>query len=211
MLQTAMDDAAAAADRLDLAYEPLTWVRAELVRGQALALLGELRGDVEAIATGAATLAGALDHLVRDHSPLDWARAQVSLARVLTALGEAAADERAFEKAVTCYDRAQLVLREAPASPLRGLAAGERAVCLARSAELTGDLSVLQAAETALKIELAGGHAWIRWPGPWRSCIWPASMRRGSISRARTAAKGPAPLWPWKLRSMSSPTRACGR
>ena len=156
MLQTAMDDAAAAADRLDLAYEPLTWVRAELVRGQALALLGELRGDVEAIATGAATLAGALDHLVRDHSPLDWARAQVSLARVLTALGEAAADERAFEKAVTCYDRAQLVLREAPASPLRGLAAGERAVCLARSAELTGDLSVLQAAETALKIELAG-------------------------------------------------------
>ena len=108
------------------------------------------------LATGAATLAGALDHLVRDHSPLDWARAQVSLARVLTALGEAAADERAFEKAVTCYDRAHLVLREAPASPLRGLAAGERAVCLARSAELTGDLSVLQAAETALKIELAG-------------------------------------------------------
>src|SRR5207302_10143022 len=44
----------------------------------------------------------------------------------------------------------------APATPLRGLAAGERAMCLARSAELTGDLAVLDSAEAALKIELSG-------------------------------------------------------
>jgi tetratricopeptide (TPR) repeat protein len=156
LLQAALDDAATAAARLDLAYEPLTWARAEILRGQALAMMGDVRGDVEAIAAGATALAGALDHLIRDHSPLDWARAQISLARALTALGEAAADERAYEQAVTCYDRANLVLKDAPATPLRGLAAGERAVCLARSAELTGNLTVLDTAEAALKIELAG-------------------------------------------------------
>jgi hypothetical protein len=155
LLKAAFDDAAAAAERLDLAYEPLTWVRAEVMRGQALALLGEVRGEVDDIAGGASALAGALDHLVRDHSPLDWARAQIALARALSALGEASADERAFEQAVTCYDRADLVLKAQPSLPMRGMAAGERALALARSAELTGDLAVLDAAEAALKTELA--------------------------------------------------------
>jgi hypothetical protein len=73
-------------------------------------------------------------------------------------LGEAAADERAFEQAVTCYDRAALVLKDAVTLPMRGHAAGARAVCLARSAELTGDLAVLDAAEAAMKIELAAAR-----------------------------------------------------
>ncbi|HEX2802337.1 MAG TPA: hypothetical protein VHN73_09765, partial [Phenylobacterium sp.] len=90
----------------------------------------------------------------RDYSPLDWARTQIALAQALQALGDASADERAYEQAVTCYDRANLVLKDAQTTPLRGLAAGERAVCLARSAELTGDLAVLDAAEAALKTEL---------------------------------------------------------
>jgi hypothetical protein len=156
LLRAAMDDASAAADRLDLAYEPLTWARAEILRGQALTLWGEAAGDIDAVAAGATTLAGALDHLSRDHSPLDWARTQIALAHALQSLGEASADERAYEQAVTCYDRANLVLKDAAGTPLRGLAAGERAMCLARSAELTGDLAVLDSAETALKIELAG-------------------------------------------------------
>jgi len=155
LLRAALDDAAAAADRVDLAYEPLTWARAEILRGQALTLWGEVSGDIDAVAAGATTLAGALDNLSREHSPLDWARTQVALAHALQSLGEASADERAYEQAVTCYDRANLVLRDAPSIPLRGMAAGERAMCLARSAELTGDLAVLDAAETALKIELA--------------------------------------------------------
>jgi hypothetical protein len=154
LLRAAIDDAAAAADRLDLAYEPLTWARAEILRGQALALWGEAAGDIDAVAAGATTLAGALDHLSRDHSPLDWARTQIALAQALQSLGEASADERAYEQAVTCYDRANLVLKALDASPLRGLAAGARALCLARQAELTGDLAVLDAAEAALKIEL---------------------------------------------------------
>ena len=107
------------------------------------------------MAAGATILAGALDHLTRDHSPLDWARTQIALAHALQSLGEASADERAYEQAVTCYDRANMVLKDAPATPLRGLAAGERAMCLARSAELTGDLAVLDTAEAALKIELS--------------------------------------------------------
>ena len=156
LLRAAIDDAATAVARLDLAYEPLTWARAEILRGQAVALWGEASGDVDAVAAGATAMAGALDHLSRDHSPLDWARTQISLAQALQSLGEASSDARAYEQAVTCYDRANLVLKNAPATPLRGLAAGERAMCLARSAELTGDLGVLDAAETALKIELAG-------------------------------------------------------
>ena len=155
LLRAAIDDAAGAADRLDLAYEPLTWARAEILRGQGLALWGDAAGDIDAVAAGATTLAGALDHLSRDHSPLDWARTQIALAHALQSLGEASADERAYEQAVTCYDRANLVLKAAPATPLRGLAAGERAMCLARSAELTGDLAVLDTAEAALKIELS--------------------------------------------------------
>ncbi|MET0271668.1 MAG: hypothetical protein ABW360_01625 [Phenylobacterium sp.] len=155
LLQAAVEDAAAAARRLDAAYEPLTWARAEMLRGQALALWGEIGGDVEAISAGITVLTGALDSLPRDHSPLDWARAQVSLAQALQVLGEAMADERCFEQAVTCFDRANLVLKDAPATPLRALAASARAVCLARSAELTGDLAVLDAAEAAMKIELA--------------------------------------------------------
>jgi hypothetical protein len=159
LLRGAIDEASAAADRVDIAYEPLTWARAEILRCQALGLWGEAVGDIDAVAAGATSLAGVLDHLSRDHSPLDWARIRIALAQALQALGEASSDERAYEQAVTCYDRAGLVLKDAPATPMRGLAAGQRAICLARSAELTGDLGVLDSAETALKIELANLQA----------------------------------------------------
>jgi hypothetical protein len=155
LLDAAAREAGAAADRLDSAYEPLTWVRAKIAHGQALALRGEAVGDVDSLAAGAGALALALDNLTRDHSPLDWARTQVSLAQALQALGEASGDARAFEHAVNCYDRAALVLKETPVLPLRGLAAGSRALCLARAAELTGDRAVLDVAEAAMKIELA--------------------------------------------------------
>ena len=111
LLKLALDDAKAAGARLDAGYEPLSWARAEILHGQALALWGEAAGDVDAVATGATALASALDHMTRDHSPLDWARTQIALAQALQALGEASADERAYEQAVTCYDRANLVLR----------------------------------------------------------------------------------------------------
>jgi tetratricopeptide (TPR) repeat protein len=155
LIDAAALEASTAAGRLDNAYEPLTWVRAKILHGQALAMRGEAVGDVDALAAGAGALALALDNLTRDHSPLDWARTQVALAQALQALGEASSDARAFEHAVSCYDRAGVVLRASPTLPLRGAAAGARAMCLARSAEITGDAGVLDAAEAAMKIELA--------------------------------------------------------
>ena len=69
LLDAAAREAAAAAERLDSAYEPLTWVRAKIVHGQALALRGEMSGDVDGLAAGASALALALDNLTREHSP----------------------------------------------------------------------------------------------------------------------------------------------
>jgi hypothetical protein len=155
LLQKAVADAVAAAHRANPDYEPLTWARAEILRAQAQTLSAELTGDVEGVVGAAAVLAEALEQLQRDHSPLDWVRAQLALAATLQVLGEACGDGRAFDQAVTCYDRANLVLREIPAIPLRGLATTARAVCLARSAEMTGDLAVLDIAEAAMKIELS--------------------------------------------------------
>jgi tetratricopeptide (TPR) repeat protein len=155
LLRLAIEDALAAGRRVNPDYEPLSWARAEEMRAQAMTLWGELTGDVESVADAATVLAEVLEQLPRDHSPLDWVRAQLALAETLQVLGEACADASAFEQAVTCFDRANLVLKDTPAMPLRGIAAEARAVCLARSAEITGDLAVLDVAETAMKIELS--------------------------------------------------------
>lgn len=154
LLQQALDDAEAAVDGLDPAYEPLTWARAAAMRGQAMALLGDAAGQIESVAEAVNGLADVLNELNREHSPMDWARLQTALAESLQALGEAGASERAYEQAVTCYDRAAMVLKEIPALALRAVAASNRALCLARCAELSGDLNVLDAAETAFRIEL---------------------------------------------------------
>ena len=158
LLNRAIDDANVIGKRLNPDYEPLSWARAEILRAQALTLVGELAGDVDAVATAGAVLTAALEHLPREHSPLDWARAQLALAETLQVLGEACGDAHAFEQAVTCYDRANVVLRKIATVPMRGVAASARAACLARCAELTGDLAVLDAAEAAMKIQLASGQ-----------------------------------------------------
>ncbi|MGA0601627.1 hypothetical protein ACO2Q3_13060 [Caulobacter sp. KR2-114] len=143
--------------RLDPAYEPMTWARLDGQRAAAKVALGELSGDIGLIADAVAALADALDGQPRDHSPLDWARSQAALALGLQSLGEAGLNEQAFEKAVTCFDRAAHALKRAPGLALRAVVASNRAICLARSAELTGDLAVLDAAELAFKGELAEG------------------------------------------------------
>ncbi|MDP1629897.1 MAG: hypothetical protein Q8L66_00580 [Caulobacter sp.] len=139
---------------LDCAIEPLTWARARAVEGAALGLLAELTGDVGVAAEGVDALASALEEVAREHSPLDWARMQAGLGQALIVLGEAGDNPRAFEQAVTCFDRAELVLRDQTALPLRAQAASGRATALGRQAELTGDLAVLDAAVAALKMEL---------------------------------------------------------
>lgn len=159
ILQMALNEAADVADGLDGAYEPLAHARAAALRGQVLALMGEVSGDIEQILEAVTCLADVVEDMARDHSPLDWARMQAALGLALQILGEATAGERAFEQAVTCYERAGLVLSDAPALALRAEASNGRALCLARSAELSGDLAVLDAAEAAFKIELAHRRA----------------------------------------------------
>ena len=50
------------------------------------------------------------------------------------------------------------MLTDHPALQLTAIVANNRALCLARCAELTGDLAVLDAAEAALKTELISGQ-----------------------------------------------------
>lgn len=154
LIDHGLREAAATLAGLDPAIEPLTWARAKATQGAAQALLAELTGDVGAAADGVDALASALEQVARDHSPLDWARVQAGLGQALITLGEVSDNPRAFEQAVTCFDRADLILREQPALALRAQAAGSRAMALGRQAELTGDLAVLDVAVASLKTEL---------------------------------------------------------
>jgi hypothetical protein len=70
-------------------------------------------------------------------------------------LGEATDSDRAFDQAIACQDRALTVLGAETALAQRAGVAYDRAVCLARRAELRGDLSAIGEAETALREELA--------------------------------------------------------
>jgi hypothetical protein len=157
LVRAGLGDLTAAEERLEPAYEPLTLARVAIAKASAKAALGEMTGDVARLARAVGQLAAALDTLGREQSPLDWAKGQAALARSLAQLGEATDNETAFKKALACYDRAGLVLREAPGLVLRAEAANGRGQTLARLAELTGDARVLDAAEAAFKAELAAG------------------------------------------------------
>jgi len=157
LVRAGLGDLTAAEERLDVGYEPLTLSRVTIAKASAKAALGELTGDLARLARAIGALANALDALGREQSPVDWARGQTSLARALAQLGEATENETAFAKSLACFDRAGLVLKTAPGLVLRAEAANGRGLTLARLAELTGDVQVLNAAEAAFKTELAQG------------------------------------------------------
>jgi len=157
LIRAGLGDLTAAEERLDVGYEPLTLSRVAIAKAAAKAALAELTGDLAHLARAIGALANALDALGRDQSPLDWARGQTALARALAQLGEATENETAFAKSLACFDRAGLVLKAAPGLVLRAEAANGRGATLARLAELTGDVKVLDAAEAAFKTELAQG------------------------------------------------------
>jgi hypothetical protein len=159
LLRMALDELARDLETLDAAYEPLTWARAAMLRGAALAAMAEADANLADIATAVAELAKVLDTVRCDHSPLDWTRGQQALAGALQMLGEAADSDRAFDQAIGCYDRALMVLGDKPALSERAHAVYHRAVCLARRAEITCDLAGLDEAEAALRAELAGSGA----------------------------------------------------
>jgi hypothetical protein len=155
LLRLAIDGLARAGANLDAAYEPISWARVSIAYGQARAALGEIEADVGEISDAVSGLAAVVEQVGREHSPLDWAQAQLALAGALTLLGEAGDTARAFDQAVSCYDRALLVLGAQPSLPLRATAAHSRVLCLVRRAELDGDLDRLAQAEAALRTELA--------------------------------------------------------
>jgi tetratricopeptide (TPR) repeat protein len=158
LLRMALDSLAQTLSGLDPAYEPLSWALAAMRRGQARAALADLEGDLAEIAEAVNDHVAVLEHITKDHSPLDWAHAQLALANALQGLAEATDCDRAFDQAVGCYDRALTVFQGQPPLLDRAAAACNRAVCLARRAEIRGDLEELAEAETALRVDLAASN-----------------------------------------------------
>ena len=146
------------AARLDLAYEPLARARAVALAASARVGVGHILGRIEDVAEGVEMLVGAIDAVTPDHSPLDWARLQYALAHALQALGEGSEADRAFEHALSCYQRALWVTRDQPALALRALLSQEQARCLARRAELAAKPGLLQDAILYLLQDLQKIH-----------------------------------------------------
>jgi tetratricopeptide (TPR) repeat protein len=144
--------------RLDAAYEPLARARAVALAATARAGLGQILGQIEEIAEGVEMMVGAIDAVTPDHSPLDWARLQNGLAHALVALGEGSEADRAFEHALSCYQRALWVTRDQPALALRAQLSRDQAHCLARRAELAAEPALLEEAILYLLQDLQKIH-----------------------------------------------------
>jgi hypothetical protein len=159
LVERARSDMAALAGELDPAYEPLSWSRARELDGAGHLAEGESAGRAEPLTEGVRLLADAAAQAPESHSPLDWARLQAALGAGLMSLGEVADSDRAFDGAQAALDRAQRIYDRRPALAARSVTANNRAACLARRAERSGDLVVLAQAEAALKAELTDGPA----------------------------------------------------
>jgi hypothetical protein len=155
LLLQAENDLAQLTKRVDAAYLPLTWARAEGLRAEALAGLGDLTGDATCLAEAVRVLANAAEGVDFEHSPLDRARLSHALARGLEALAEACDDDGMVDHALSAYDQAMVVLEASEVRSLRARAAYDRANCVARRAEKAGDARALTIAESALHAELA--------------------------------------------------------
>jgi len=169
LISYALADLSRAASAIDAAYEPVTFARISSLRGQAMVALGESQGEPRVIAEGVAIIARMFEQLERDHSPLDWARGQLALAHGLSSLGEATDSTEAFDQALAAFDRALHVLRPHPALGLVAVASVNRALALARRAELGQDLFLLDGAEAALRCELAAAQPQFD-PVTWAVC-----------------------------------------
>jgi tetratricopeptide (TPR) repeat protein len=156
LLGWALTDLDRASSRVDEARLPLTAARLRELRGLCLLGLGELEGDIAKVLDAVDALTAAVELIEPSHSPLDWARARHGLGLAFVALGEAGASASAFDRAAHALAGALTVVREAPSVRLRTVVVQDRAACLARRAEVTGDVFALDEAEAALRSELAG-------------------------------------------------------
>jgi tetratricopeptide (TPR) repeat protein len=156
LLQGAARAMEALCSALDPDYLPQSFARAQILRGAALRALGECTGEAHLMKTAAGAFRTALDAIPVGHNPLDRARAAHGLGLALQGLAEAASDVRLYRPALFAMDRALIELPHR-GLPLRSVVAHDRAACLARRAERSGDLGALAEAEGAFKAELIDG------------------------------------------------------
>jgi tetratricopeptide (TPR) repeat protein len=157
LLQDAARSMEALCESLDPDYLPQSLARAQILRGTALRALGECTGEGHVMKAAAAAFRAALDAVPVGHNPLDRARAAHGLGLALQGLAEVAGDVRLYRPALFAMDRALIELPQ-HGLPLRAAVAHDRAACLARRAERSGDLGALAEAEGAFKAELIEGR-----------------------------------------------------
>ena len=153
LMLAVIKDFEALQQRLDPAYEPVTYGRVVLRLAQAHIRKGEIEGRPEIISEGIALLSTQDEAVDYEHAPLDWVEHKQTLAMGLQALAELTLNEEIYQKAMQIYDLALKRPLQKGLS-LRGQLMNNRAACLAKHAELKGDLRSLDAAEVAFKSEL---------------------------------------------------------
>ncbi len=158
LMDAVMKDFEALRVRLDAAYEPVTHARVVLRLAQATIWKGQIEGRPDVIGDGIALLTRDDEPVDYEHSPLDWVEHRHALAMGLQALAEVTMNQEIYDKAMAVYDQA---LKRPLQKPLRLRAeiVNNRAACLARHAELKGDLRSLDKAELTFKDELRGVRA----------------------------------------------------
>jgi hypothetical protein len=142
------------ASRLDATRLPLSWMRCQTLQGAALRATGEVTGEARLFKEASMALGGAFEAVTSDHSPLDRARAAHGLGLALQGLAEVSGEALVYSSAQTAFDRALTELGEA-AIPLRSPFLYDRAACLARRAERSGDIFALAEAERMFREDLA--------------------------------------------------------
>ena len=157
LLRASVRDTLSAASGLTPDFEPLTIARIGFARARAQIALGEVEGDAEPAIAGVNLMSSVLSDLTLEHSPLDRAQGEYVLGLGHEVLGDLAGDARSFERAIRAFDRALSITSRRDGLVLRAKAAAHRALCLARAAEISGDVAVLNSAEKAFRKELANG------------------------------------------------------
>lgn len=166
LLRAAVRDTITAASGLTPDFEPLTIARIGFARAAAQISIGEVEGDAEICLAGVNLLNSVLDDLTLDQSPLDRARGEFLLARGRQVLGDLSGDSLSYERALSGYDQVLKITGNREGLVLKSQAETQRALCLARSAEISGDVAVLNSAEKALRSTLANASV-VRDPESW--------------------------------------------
>ncbi|MFM1960993.1 MAG: hypothetical protein RL588_2510 [Pseudomonadota bacterium] len=155
LLKAAVRDTVSAASGLTPDFEPLTIARIGFARARAQIALAEVEGDGDAAIAGISLVKDVLAELSLEHSPLDRAQGEFILGLGLEVLGDISGDQGSFERAIDSFDHTLKITARRDGLVLRAKAAAHRALCLARAAEISGDVAVLNSAEKAFRSELA--------------------------------------------------------